>query len=249
MVFVPQSFKRIEVIRIGLLLLLLVMLVMGAIPSYLTGQWPWMHQPKVTSIKQLQTLQQEGLSLPDWTTVQQQIMQIGNNKWSVQEMEWQGTPSQANQSDKIILLLLPQTWHTNRPQVEWMDINGAQNWTVDSRRRVRFAADRSDAISAQPPIQIEARFLRGWNRQQTYAVLQWYAWPHGGNPAPGPWFWVDQRSQWRDRQRTPWVAVSLLIPIKPLGKIEPYIDFAKSLGQTIQSALISGPLAAADGSL
>jgi len=72
--------------------------------------------------------------------------------------------------------------------------------------------------------------------------LQWYAWTTAGSPSIGRWFWVDQFSQWRDRQRMPWVAVSLLIPIQPLGEIEPVRSLATTLGQAVQSTLLESAL-------
>ncbi|HEY9663536.1 MAG TPA: cyanoexosortase B system-associated protein, partial [Allocoleopsis sp.] len=92
------------------------------------------------------------------------------------------------------------------------------------------------------PISVSARFFRGWNQEHTYAVVQWYAWSNGGSPAPMDWFWVDQQSQWRDHQHTPWVAVSLLLPLPPLGDLETVQAQAISLGQVVQTTLMQTAL-------
>jgi cyanoexosortase B-associated protein len=41
------------------------------------------------------------------------------------------------------------------------------------------------------------------------------------------------------QQRAAWVAVNVLIPIEPLGKIEKVEDRASSLSQTVQAALMA----------
>jgi cyanoexosortase B-associated protein len=70
-------------------------------------------------------------------------------------------------------------------------------------------------------------------------VLQWYAWSKGGHPAPSHWFWADQWTQLRDRQRLSWVAVSLQMPIKPLGEIASAQSELEALGKLVQSTLTS----------
>ena len=84
---------------------------------------------------------------------------------------------------------------------------------------------------------VEARFFRAWTQRRTVAVLQWYAWSGGGNPAPSRWFFADQLAQLR-RNRVPWVAVCLQIPIEPLGDIEASRPLAESLGKVVQTALM-----------
>jgi cyanoexosortase B-associated protein len=233
-------------------LFILAIAVFIALPNYFNGRWAWEHPPQVVTLAQLKQLQQEGLSLPGWRTLDHQVSEIGGHKWSIQAIlpETVNEPTATN--PPTLLLLRPQTDVRDQPQVDWMDVNGwmntsgVQRWTVDSRRRLRFTVERLDADASHNDLakilQIQARFFRGWNQQQTYAVLQWYAWSDGGDPSPSRWFWADQLAQLRDRQKMPWVAVSALIPIKPLGNIESVQPLAESLGQAIQSTLIRGPL-------
>jgi cyanoexosortase B-associated protein len=199
-----------------------------------TGQWTWNAERELTNIQELRQLQQQGLTLPGWQTVTQQVAEIGGRRWSIQGIV-PDSISEPTSQDTVWLLLRPQTWHRDMPQVDWMDLNGAQQWTADSQRSLQFTLP---AGLTQQPITINARFLRGWNQQRTYAVLQWYAWANGGHHAPAQWFWADQRSQFLHRTRTAWVAVSILIPIKPLGDIETVRAQAQELGQVTQTALM-----------
>jgi cyanoexosortase B-associated protein len=222
------------------------------VPNYFNERWAWEHPPQVATLAQLKQLQQEGLLLPGWRILDHQVSEIGGHKWSIQAILPEAVNEPTASKPPTLLLLRPQTSVMDQPQVDWMDVNGwmntnrVQRWTVDSRRSLQFTVERLDASASHNNstkiLQIQARFFRGWNQQQTYAVLQWYAWCDGGDPSPSRWFWADQLAQLRDRQRMPWVAVSVLIPIKPLGNIESVQPLAESLGQAIQATLIEGPL-------
>jgi cyanoexosortase B-associated protein len=162
---------------------------------------------------------------------------IGGHQWSVQQIE-------QDNSKPIGLLLLPQSDHKSQPQVEWMDIDGLVKWKTDSYTKVQFEVETSlsdksagTAKPTTPSAKVEARFFRAWTQRRTVAVLQWYAWSGGGNPAPSRWFFADQLAQLR-RNRVPWVAVCLQIPIEPLGDIEASRPFAESLGKIVQTALM-----------
>jgi cyanoexosortase B-associated protein len=48
-------------------------------------------------------------------------------------------------------------------------------------------------------------------------------------------------AQWRQK-RTPWVCVSILLPMEPLGQVETSWKQAQSIGETVQAALMAGPL-------
>ena len=219
-------------------LFLLAIAVASAIPNYLSGNWFLNKVPELSNLQPLRTLQKSGLTLPGWQTFDQEMIEIGGHKWSIQAIVPQET-SAAN--PPILLMLRPQTWHRDLPQVDWMDIHGARGWTENDDRPIRFFVPSSvptaPANPASKPTQITARFLRGWTPDKTYAVLQWYAWRNGGNPAPSGWFWAEQGSQLRDRQHMPWVAVSILIPIQPLSEIESVQSQAESLGQLVQARL------------
>ncbi|ASC69229.1 hypothetical protein XM38_001550 [Halomicronema hongdechloris C2206] len=223
----------------GLLVVILAALVaIAALPHYLNGQWPWASSPRVSVLNDLKALSQGSLTLPAWSTVEHRPLSINGQDWVLYELQPESAIATTEQSVETVLVLLrPQPWHTDQPSVEWVDLQGSQNWTVDSRRSLSFTVPPRS--SGQPvAAQVQARFSRGWNNQRTFAVLQWYAWPRGGSASPAGWFWADQYTQWQHRQRLPWVAVSLLIPIKPLGTLQPYESLAQDLGQAIQQQLM-----------
>ncbi|NJL83028.1 MAG: cyanoexosortase B system-associated protein [Chloroflexaceae bacterium] len=216
----------IQVRRLLLTLMLSLLVIVAALPGYWRG-WSWWDLPKVANIEQLTRLRKVGLTLPGWETLVQERAAIGGHDWSVQVL--------AQNDRQILLLLLPQVYYRNQPEVEWNDVAGAQRWRSDSYQTLSF----SPAGNHSP---IPARFFRAWTQRQTFAVVQWYAWPGGGHYAPARWFWRDQFAQIR-RQRLPWVAVCLKIPIEPLGELEPAISLATSLAEQVQSALNDGPFA------
>ncbi|HIK26745.1 MAG: cyanoexosortase B system-associated protein [Oscillatoriaceae bacterium SKW80] len=233
---------RKRALKIILLLFLLNLCIFGALPSYLSGKWRWASPPEVTALPLLRKMQETGLTFHGWETVEKYILLIGGHNWLALELQRSPTiKNNHNQKttsiNKAMVMLMPQNDHTDQPQVEWTDINGLQQWKIDSFRRIEFTA----AVSPkQPTVTVKANFFRSWNQQQTYAVLQWYATPEGGNPSPSWWFWADRRAQLSNR-RVPWVAVNIVIPIEPLGDIEKLRSLAESLGQTVQLALMDGP--------
>jgi len=231
--------------RIAVIGFLLVLVGLGAVPGYWTGNWSWAKLPSVTNLKQLKAIRNQGLEIPGWETLEQATLNIGGNKWSFQTIK-------QDKQKPVRLLLLPQNGPKSQPQVEWADINGFfqthaerqinGKWKTDSYTKLKFNAEGSESTTSAA--QVKARLFRAWNGQQTFAMVQWYAWPKGGNPLPSRWFWTDQLAQLH-RTRVPWVAVCLQIPIEPLGKIEESLPLAKSLGKLIQSALMSGSFARA----
>jgi cyanoexosortase B-associated protein len=226
---VSKLIERSQLPKVLVLCFLLLMVAIAAVPSYLSGQWSWAHPPKVANLKQLKNLQQQGLTIPGWKTVKQEVEIVGGHKWSTQEI-------QRDDQKPITLRLFPQKDDKGQPEVEWMDINGVEQWQTDSYRQLQFTAPTS------PVAKVESQFFRAWNQQQTYAVMQWYAWSGGGHPAPSQWFFADRSAQ-RQGNRVPWVAVSLKIPIAPLGTIDGEIEKARplaiSLGETVQAALMA----------
>ena len=245
----PKSMGRLRNIpRVAVLCFLLVLIGIAAVPGYLTGKWSWAQLPQVANIKQLRQLPKKGLELPGWKTLEQKTLPIGGHQWSVQAIE-------RDDSKPVLLFLLPQNDHKAQPQVEWMDLNGFEKWRTDSYKKMQFAVEASvlekqasaSKPTTTPAAEVEARFFRAWTQRETRAVLQWYAWPSGGHPAPSRWFWADQFAQLR-RERVPWVAVCLQIPIEPLGDIEASRPLAESLSKMVQAALMAGPLARASGS-
>lgn len=241
MVYPSAVSQRLPAYKIWVALFILAIAVFVTVPHYVAGDWNWAKVPELSNVRQLQTLQQQGLDLPGWQTIQQNEVTIGGHQWSVQEISRNSGSATNNAdlaSDRAWILLRPQIWHKDLPQVDWMDINGSQSWTADSIRSLKFTVSSPN----QSSIPIKARFLRGWSQARTYAVVQWYAWNTGGSPAPSDWFWADQGSQWHDRHHTAWVAVSLLIPIKPLGDIETARSEATALAQLVQTNLMQTTL-------
>ncbi|NMG08956.1 cyanoexosortase B system-associated protein [Brasilonema sp. UFV-L1] len=231
-----KFFKEHQFSQVIALLLLLLLLFIGAIPGYLTGRWEWRELPRLTSLQELKHLRQKGLILPGWQTIEQREQQIGEGKWSYQLIQKKGNKT------KAILLLLPQTGARDQPLVEWTEINSLWQWQIAQFRSADFTVKSQRAESNAAETKVQARFFRASTKnQQTFAVLQWYAWSNGGHSSPLSWFAVDQAAQWH-RKRAPWVAVSILIPMEPLGQVETTWNEAKSLGQTVQAALIAGPL-------
>ncbi|MFM7424463.1 MAG: cyanoexosortase B system-associated protein [Elainella sp.] len=224
--------------KLLVVLFILTIALANVIPGYLGGRWPWQQVPDIRQVEQLKAIQTAGLSLPGWQILEQEKVELGGHKWSVQAMVPTATAKTATLQDAVWLLLRPQTWNKDMPQVDWMDINGAQQWTEDSRRQIQFDLRMPEV----EPFQVRARFLRGWSQKRTNAVLQWYAWSKGGHPAPSHWFWADQWAQLRQRQRLAWVAVSIQMPIKPLGEIETAQTEMESLGRLVQSALMATAL-------
>lgn len=230
-----------KVSKIILLVFLIILMGLGAVPGYLQGSWRWQKPLQVANLKQIRNLQQTGLTVPGWQTLNQQAIEIGGHKWSFQAI-------QRDAQTQAILLLRPQRDDKDMPQVEWVDLRGFRWWKTDQPRQWQTDGFRRSqfTVSSTTPggeaLQVEAQYFRNWiqdrNFSGTFAVLQWYAWPTGGNPEPSRWFFADQIAQWQGR-RLPWTAVSIMIPIEPLGDIEPTLPLAQSLGQTVQSALVA----------
>lgn len=238
---IPKSLRVPITPRIALLCFLLILVVIGAVPSYWRGNWSLSQLPPVINLKQIRALRNIGLEIPEWKTIQQETVELGGNKWSFQAIE-------GDYPKPVLLLLRPQDSSKSQPQVDWADINSTQRWNTDSNQRIRFTVERSQlsesvvASKLEKTVTVEAHLFRAWTNRQTFAVLQWYAWSEGGHPAANRWFWADQLAQLH-RRRVPWVAVCIQIPIKPLGDLEEFQTLALSLGKIVQDALMRGPLA------
>ncbi|NET40505.1 cyanoexosortase B system-associated protein [Okeania sp. SIO2B3] len=233
MVYSLKNLQKSKFPQIVLLVFLLIILIVGTVPGYVAGKWSWENTAKITNLKSLRQVRKNGLTIPDWTTTSHQEITIADHKWLLQKIN--------NENKSVILLLLTQNGPKDKPQVEWMDINGFNRWKTDSYNRVSFTSEIPDEDSTtnsrkQNISNIEARFLRGWTNKQTYAVMQWYSWPGGGSPEPGDWFWTDRLAM-VSRNRVPWVAVNILFPIEPLEDIDPYLSQLTSIGQKIQASL------------
>jgi len=215
-------------VKQGILLVLATLAVLAIAPAYWTGQWPWVAAPQVAQIDRLQPLREEGLELPGWSLEGHQVIAINKQEWGLNEY---AALDPAVPVQQMAVLLHPQPWHSNQPQVEWLDLIGAQNWQIDSRQHLTLNDGTSGA-------RVKANFFRGQSDRQAFAVLQWYAWPSGGHPSPGRWFWVNQRSQLATHTLTPWVAVTLLLPIPPLEDITTYQPLTTTLGAAIHQRVV-----------
>ena len=206
------------------ILLLSLTIAIAAIPGYWQGgKWSWSDLPALTNGRQMRSLLKTGIEFDGWQTIKQKEIRIGGNKWSAQAIT-QGETS------PVIVLLAPQTYYTNKPYVEWTDIQGLEKWKTDSHRQLEFTVN-DDAGSNR----VTARFFRAWNKQ-TFAVVQWYAFPTGGNPSSINWFWRDRVAQLK-QQRIPWIAVCLKIPLNPLDDLDSVETKAISLAQQVQNSL------------
>ena len=234
MISLSRFFKERQFLQIAALFLLVLLLAIGALPGYLKGNWQWKEPPPIINLGELKQLRKTGLTLPEWKITQQQEQKLGSGKWSLQIMEKEDSQQTA------ILLLLPQNGPKEQPQVEWTEISSWGRiqwgkWQVAQYREAQFTFKQPQL---KDEVNVKARFFRASSNNQTFAVLQWYAMPNGGHFSPLNWFWADQLAQWR-KQRVPWVAVSLLVPMEPLGQVETTWQQVKSLGKTVQTALFN----------
>ncbi|MEO1391972.1 MAG: cyanoexosortase B system-associated protein [Cyanobacteria bacterium J06634_5] len=253
----PIKLHKKSIAKLAIVLALALFVALSALPRYMDG-WPWADPPRLTQAERtaLQALPEKGIALSGWTVGQQTSTKLGGNAWSIQQL----SPDTASENETVraiaregipavYVLLRPQIYGGDQPEVEWIDIKGSQKWTTDSQQNLTFeikkqkkAEDstkdlKSDSQSVET-VRINSDFFRAWNKGQTYAILQWYAWPTGGSASPARWFWADQKIQWNQYQRMPWVAVSLWIPIEPLGDIGPYESMAQSLGRDLHQTLL-----------
>lgn len=236
MISLSKFFKEKQLSHLAALVLLLLLLIVGGVPGYLTGNWQWQKPPAIPNLSELKQIRKTGLTLPEWQSVEQAEQQIGEHKWSLQLIKQVSSPTQ------VILLLLPQNGPMDQPEVEWTDISGWGKsrwggWDIAQERGAEFTVN-SPKLGSNTQIKVEANFFRVSTQQQTFAVLQWYAWPNNGNPLPWRWFLADQLAQWQ-KHRAPWVAVSILIPMEPLGEVETTWTLAKSIGEKVQTTLMA----------
>lgn len=227
---------------------LALFVAVSALPRY-ASSWPWTSPLKVPNQSALQAIRDEGITLPGWLPDEQVKTKIGGDTWSIQQLSAadDGSFSAASPST-IFLLLRPQVWEADQPEVEWLDLKGAQQWETDSHQSLPFEVSvnsLTNLSNESETIRINTDFFRAWSKEQTYAVLQWYACPTGGSASPAWWFWADQKTQWRYRQRMPWVAVSVWLPIEPLSDIRPHEAIATDLGKAVHQELLQSVFAGA----
>ncbi len=221
------SKNRFSLSRWLIMLSLTLMIVMAAVPGYWGKSWSWQEAPKVSAYQRLLKMRSTGLSIADWPTTLQKEIRLDNVKWSIQVV-------QQNEDLPVVVMLLPQgverekphvMW--SRPYVEWTGIDGIERWKHDRIKTLTFETASNHRV--------KARFFKAWN-QQTFAVIQWYAWPGGGGTHSFDWFWRDQLAQ-LSGQRVPWVAVNIKIPTDPLSDLEEQKALAQSIAPKVQTAL------------
>ena len=208
------------------------LVAIAALPNYLTGQWPWSANMPVPQLQEIRELYQTPLLLDGWDIALHETVKIGGSEWALSE--YRTASSDGVEAKSFGLLLKPQKSADKQPEVEWVDLQGAQGWRVNDLHTVRLSA----AAATGKPIEVSTRYFRGLNENSTLAVMQWYAWPTGGHFAPGRWFWADQARQWQQRERMPWVAICLLLPIEPVGDIRPHTDEMVAIAQAVQTSLL-----------
>jgi cyanoexosortase B-associated protein len=216
---IPRSW-HLSRAKLVLLVFLAVLLMTGAAPQYLSQKWPWKLPPPVARLKELRAMRQAGLPIANWQTTQGKPVELGEHHW------YEQTIVKGDQTANV--LLLPQGGPTQQPQVEWNDIQGIQRWQSDSNKTLAITPNGTPAF--------KLRLFRAWTPTHTYAVLQWYAQSTGGSPVPSQWYIADRLAQWQ-RQRVPWVAVSVQMPMAPLDDLSKYETGAIALAQDIQSSL------------
>lgn len=208
--------------QIVILCLLGLGIIFVAIPSYFQQNWSWSDLPRVPEVAQMRNLPKRELNFAGWTTITQKGRSINNYPWSFQLIEKSGY-------NGVVVAFKGQKYYKDNPEVEWVDIEGVERWKSDSYKILEFPSE------TKPNQTITARWFQAWN-DKTYAVVQWYAWPGGGHHAPSQWFLADQKAQLKDK-RVPWVAVSIKMPMEPLGDLKDMEIVAKSLAQEVQKTL------------
>lgn len=208
--------------QIIVLCLLSLGIIFVAIPSYFSQNWSWSDLPRVPEVAQMRNIPKTQLNFAGWTTIAQTQRSINNYPWSFQLIEKPG-------HNAVLVALKAQKYYKDNPEVEWVDLEGIERWKTDSYKTLKFPS------AIKPNQTIAARWFQAWN-EKTYAVVQWYAWPGGGHHTVSQWFLADQKAQLKS-QRVPWVAVSIKIPMAPLGDFKDMETVAKSLAQEIQKTL------------
>ena len=222
-----------SLVQWGLIAVLAALVAIAALPSYFSGQWPWSNELPVPHIEELRALLEEPLAVPGWEATFHQEVPIGGDRWTLAEYRQMGETNEPEET--FGLLLRPQRSSDQQPEVEWVDLRGAQSWQVDHRDTVRWHITLDGA--SHSPATVTTQYFRGIDARNTFAVMQWYAWPSGGHFAPGKWFWADQAQQWQQRQRLPCVAVSVLLPIEPVGDIRSHTAKVIEIAQAVQQGL------------
>ena len=71
---------------IWLAIVVLAIATVIVLPNYFTGQWSWAQTSSLEPVKVLRSLSKTGITLAGWQVVDQQTIELGHKKWSVQAM-------------------------------------------------------------------------------------------------------------------------------------------------------------------
>lgn len=216
--------SKIKYTKIVAIAFLLILIIFGTLPGYITGNWHWIKPPKIVNMKSLINLQQQGIKINGWKTIAQETRKIADHKWSTQQIR-------NNNNIIAFVMLRPQTDNIGQPLVEWFDVNNSQGWQIDSERNVNIQLSLGEK-----PINIEAKYFRAITKKNHFAVLQWYAWPNGGHYDFIRWLWADRLAQ-LSRRRAPWVAICIALRINSQDNLEKYWPLLESLSQNIQTTI------------
>lgn len=219
---ISKAKKGILISQIIVLGLLGLTIIFVAIPGYFSPQWSWSELPRVPEVNQMRNVPKTSLNFEGWTTVTQQEMPLNNYPWSFQVVQKPG-------EDPIVIALKAQKYYKDSPEVEWVDLQGLEKWKTDNHQTLKFPSPTN------PKNLVKTHWFKAWNTK-TYGILQWYAWPGGGHYSPSRWFLADQKAQ-LNQKRVPWVAVSLKIPMSPLGELKDIESVAESLATEVQKTL------------
>jgi cyanoexosortase B-associated protein len=235
--------------KLGIVIILIVILAIAALPAYWQGSWsnlsiagfklpvwnvkaPWQEPFPVKNLGQIRAIRDRGIEVPGWETLETGKLKIGGHDWSGQIL---------GQSDRrdVTLFLFPQTDPKLQPGVEWVDMDGFFKWKVDSQRPLNFsvaAGEMKAKVRANFSLARESR-RSPFGVPQTVAVVEWYAWEQGGDYSHSHWFWLDQRAQ-LTKQRVPWIAVALRIPVDPKSTLDTVQSDAEALAKSVQASLM-----------
>ena len=219
---ISKAKKGILISQIIVLGLLGLTIIFVAIPGYFSPKWSWSELPRVPEVNQMRNVPKTSLNFEGWTTVTQQEMSLNNYPWSFQVVQKSG-------EDPIVIALKAQKYYKDSPEVEWVDLKGLEKWKTDNHQTLNFPSPTN------PKNLVRTHWFKAWN-QKTYGIIQWYAWPGGGHYRPSRWFLADQKAQ-LNQKRVPWVAVSLKIPMSPLGELKDIESVAESLATEVQKTL------------
>jgi cyanoexosortase B-associated protein len=212
--------RRIPINYVFLSILLVTLIIGGILPNLVSGQWNWLDVPRISNMQQMNTLQKSGIEIPGLATIDRREVQIGEGEWSAQILE-------RDDGTRMTLLLKPQDYYKDNPEVEWSDIKSIARWKTAQTTDLTFPSSFGGRVTA--------RFDRA-SQQNTFAVVQWYAWLGGGHYDPSVWYWSDQWAQLKGK-RIPWIAVSLHIPLDPSKDLKTLQPFALDLATRIQNQL------------